>query len=177
MLVFRAGGGVGGDKRSIGYIRLEGDRTPQELLRSLSFENHSPALSPDGRWLAYVSDESGRAEVYVRPFPGPGGRAQVSNGGGTEPRWSPSGREIFYRNGTAMMQASARTQPAFGVGDVRRLFVGPFVAGAIYPNYDVGRDGRSFVMVRPDQAGSQTVMVVLNWFANLAHAAGRGMGR
>jgi serine/threonine-protein kinase len=175
-LVYRAGGGAGGDKRHLGYIRLDGERSPQELLRSTAFDNHSPALSPDGHWLAYVSDESGRAEVYVRPFPGPGGRAQVSNGGGTEPRWSPSGREIFYRNGNAMMQASVRTQPGFAVGDVRQLFTGQFVQGAIYRNYDVGRDGRSFVMIRPDQTGGQTVMVVLNWFANLARSGGRVSG-
>lgn len=75
-----------------------------------------------------------------------------------------------------MMQASVRTQPGFAVGDVRQLFTGPFVLGAIYPNYDVGRDGRSFVMVRPDQTGGQTIMVVRNWFANLARSGGREGG-
>jgi len=166
-IVYRQGGGVGGEKRYLAYARIDGDRAPHELLRSAAFDHHSPALSPDGRWLAYVSDESGRAEVYVRPFPGPGGRAQLSIDGGTEPSWSPSGGEIFYRSGPAMMQARVRTQPTFAVGDVRRLFTGSFATSAITTNYDVARDGRSFVMIRPDQAGSQTVMVVLNWFANL----------
>ncbi|HXV90658.1 MAG TPA: protein kinase, partial [Gemmatimonadales bacterium] len=166
-LVYRQGGGAGGERRHLAWVRLDGDRAPRELLRSPAFDNHSPALSPDGRWLAYVSEESGRAEVYVRPFPGPGGRAQVSNGGGTEPRWAPSGRAIFFRNGAAMMQASVRTEPAFALSETHRLFTGPFINGMIYPNYDVARDGRSFVMIRPDQASSQTVMVVLNWFANL----------
>jgi Tol biopolymer transport system component len=171
-LVYRQGGGVGE-----GSLFERGSMATARNCAA-AFDHHSPALSPDGRWLAYVSDESGRAEVYVRPFPGPGGRAQLSIDGGTEPSWSPSGGEIFYRSGAVMMQARVRTQPTFAVSDVRRLFTGSFATSAITTNYDVGRDGRSFVMIRPDQASSQTVMVVLTWFATSGtRAGGVGAGR
>ncbi len=76
--------------------------------------------------MAYISDESGRAEVYVRPYPDPGGRWQVSLDGGTEPRWSPTGREIFYRSGDRMMAAAVKTQGGFEVGSRTQLFEGPY---------------------------------------------------
>jgi len=160
-LVFRAGAGAA-TKRSLHFLTLAGARTAQPFLVN-QFDNHSPTLSPDGRWVAYVSDESGRVEVYVRPFPGPGGRWQVSLDGGTEPRWSPTGREIFYRNGNKMLAAAVVTQPTFSVGERRELFEGNYLGMGIYPGYDVTRDGRTFVMVRP-LSETQTFIVVLNWF-------------
>jgi serine/threonine-protein kinase len=163
-MVFRAGAG-GPTKRSIHLLPLVGTRTPRPFLEN-PFDNHSPTLSPDGRWVAYISDESGRLEVYVRPFPGPGGRWQVSLDGGVEPRWSPTGREIFYRNGNAVLAAAVQTQPTFNVGERRELFQGTFAGSGIYPGYDVTRDGRMFVMVR--SAGqTQGFVVVLNWFDQL----------
>ena len=93
------------------------------------FNNCSPSLSPDGRWLAYTADESGRNEVYVRAYPGAGGRWQVSLEGGTEPLWSGRGGEIFYRNGDVMMSASVRTQPGFEVTGRTRLFTGEYQTG------------------------------------------------
>jgi len=87
-VIHRAGGG--GPVRSIYTLSLQGPRTPQLFLAN-QFDNHSPSMSPDGRWVAYVSNESGRLEVYVRPFPGPGGRWQVSLDGGSEPLWAPNG--------------------------------------------------------------------------------------
>src|ERR1041385_7806419 len=86
-LLFRSGGG--GPLRSIRVLPLRGrGRTPESFLAN-QFDNHSPSLSPDGHWVAYASNESGRLEVYVRPFPGPGGRWQVSPAGGSEPLWAP----------------------------------------------------------------------------------------
>ena len=79
-----------------------GGAASEQLLVS-NFDNTNPSLSPDGQWYTYASNESGRNEIYVRPFPGPGGRWQVSLEGGTEPLWSPAGREIYYRNGDRMM--------------------------------------------------------------------------
>jgi serine/threonine-protein kinase len=115
--------------------------------------------------MAYVSDESGRFEVYVRPFPGPGGRWQVSLDLGTEPVWSPTGREIFYRSGDKMMAASVRTQGGFEVGARAELFEGAFDPGPnTLTNYDVTRDGQTFVMLQQVAGSTQSVYVTLNWF-------------
>jgi eukaryotic-like serine/threonine-protein kinase len=162
-------------KRRISYLQLDGSRTPQSFL-SNGFNNRSPSLSPDGHWMAYVSDESGHVEVYVRPFPGPGGRWQISNGGGTEPRWSPTGRELFFWNGPMMMAASVPSGASFVSGEVRELFRWGYKDPDInYSTYDITRDGQSFVTFREYQTGDQTVMVVLNLFAHLA-ASGRESG-
>jgi serine/threonine-protein kinase len=140
------------------------DRAPHQVLAT-AFHNYDPSLSPDGRWMAYHSDESGRFEVYVRPFPGPGGRWQVSLNGGTEPVWSPTGREIFYRSGDAVMAATVRTQGAFEVGSSTRLFDGLYAAAQNQvTDYDVSRDGRTFVMLQRVQGAEQSVFVTLNWF-------------
>src|SRR5262249_61510052 len=81
------------------------------------------SLSPDGRWIAYVSNESGRSEIYVEPVPGPGGRKQISVEGGEQPRWVRHGREIVYRLGTKMMSVPVQIQPDFRVGHDTSLFV------------------------------------------------------
>jgi serine/threonine-protein kinase len=152
------------------------DRAPHQVLAA-SFNNYNPSLSPDGRWMAYESDESGRFEVYVRPFPGPGGRWQVSLNGGREPVWSPAGGEIFYRNGDDMMSATVRTQGGFEVGGRTKLFEGSYdVANNGVTNYDVSKDGRTFVMLQQVQGNAQSVFVTLNWFNRLRQggsAAGR----
>jgi len=135
---------------------------PELFLRNGS----SAAFSPDGRWLAYASSDSGTAEVYVRPFPGPGGRWQVSLAGGTEPVWAGNGRELFYRNGTRMMVAAIALHPTFTVGARRELFEGNYVNDPVYRSYDVTRDGQAFVMVRSPKPSADFI-VVLNWFDQL----------
>jgi serine/threonine-protein kinase len=164
-LLYRSGGG--GPLRSLYALPLDGrrPRTPQPFLAN-QFDNHSPSLSPDGHWVAYASNESGRLEVYVRPFPGPGGRWQVSLDGGTEPVWGPNGRELFYRNGRKVMAAAIDLRPTFTVGARRELFEGDYLNDPVFRTYDVTRDGRSFVLVRsPKTAGD--FIVVLNWFDQL----------
>jgi serine/threonine-protein kinase len=151
-------------KAEIGRLGLAGGEAPHRVLAS-AFHNFDPSLSPDGRWMAYASDESGRFEVYVRPYPGPGGRWQVSLDGGTEPVWSPTGREIFYRNGDRMMAATVRTVGGFEVGARAQLFEGAYDAvSRQITNYDVTRDGRTFVMLQQVQGTAQSVFVTLNWF-------------
>ena len=86
-----------------------------------------PEFSPDGRWIAYVSNESGRFEIYVQPYPGPGGKWQISTDGGPEPVWNRNGREFFYRSGDKMMAVEITTQPSFVAGRPRMLFEGPYV--------------------------------------------------
>jgi serine/threonine-protein kinase len=146
-----------------------GDRKPRAVVKTPSSEA-APRLSPDGRWLAYTSDESGRSEVLVQSFPVPGGRTQISTSGGTEPVWSRDGREMFYLNGDAMMAVEIRTSPTFTVGTPRMLFEGRFVRS---PNsvasYDVSADGQRFLRVQPmhPDPPSDQIQVTLNWFEEL----------
>jgi len=127
-------------------------------------------FSPDGRWMAYNSNESGRFEVYVQPYPGPGGKWQISTDGGMDVRWSANGRELTYRNGDKMMAVDITTQPAFSAGKPKMLFEGPYVPPS--PNnsfYDLSADGQRFLMVKPtEQAQAATqIVVVQNWFEEL----------
>jgi Tol biopolymer transport system component len=155
-----------GGKRSISTVSMDSARKPKSLLSSQT-QNFSPSLSPDGRWMAYVSDETGRLEVYVRPFPGPGGRWQISKDGGNEPRWSPTGREIFFRSGSAMMAAEVHAGAQFASGALYELFRTTSSPSTFHTNYDVTRDGQTFIMVQPKASNDQSVVVVLNWFDNL----------
>ncbi|MFN9214218.1 MAG: TolB family protein [Gemmatimonadota bacterium] len=124
--------------------------------------NWAPRFSPNGRWIAYSSDESGTAEVYVRPFPGAAGRVQVSNNGGSEPVWSRDGRTLFYRQGEAIVAARVTTGPTFSVQERRTLFSGPFDSSGPHANYDVSPDGRHLLMLRGKEGSGQGVLV-LNW--------------
>jgi hypothetical protein len=139
------------------------------------FEERAPTFSPDGNWLAYSSDETGRAEIYVTPYPGPGRRIAISTEGGRSPRWSFNGRELFYRNGRQMMMVAVEAGPTFRVGIPTVLFEGDYlqetdVQGA--HNYDVSRDGQRFLMVAPparDQGeeARPRIVVVQQWFEEL----------
>jgi Tol biopolymer transport system component/tRNA A-37 threonylcarbamoyl transferase component Bud32 len=155
-------------KEEIWRMGLEHGAKPTQVLAS-AFDNGSPSLSPDGRWLAYAANESGRNEVYVRPYPGPGGRWQVSLEGGTEPIWLPRGGEIFYRNGDAMMTAAVRTQPGFEVTGRTKLFTGQYGTAAFRDhNYSVTPDGSTFAMLQGIVGGpEQALVVTLNWFDQL----------
>jgi hypothetical protein len=107
-----------------------------------------PALSPDAKWLAYVSDESGQSEVYVVPFPHGTGRYLVSSGGGSWPRWSRDGKELFYWQDRAMMSTPMQaTNGSLTVGKSARLFEADPAPGGLGPMYDVSADGKKFVVV------------------------------
>src|SRR5438045_1736008 len=97
------------------------DHKLEPFLRT-RFTEGGPAFSPDGRWIAYMSDESGRPEIYVQPYPGPGGKWQISAEAGTEPVWNPNGRELFYRNGEEMMAVDVATATIFSAGKPKLLF-------------------------------------------------------
>jgi len=152
--------------------RLDGDSTPVSLAASQFTELH-PTISPDGRWLAYASNESGAYEVYVRPFPNASaGRWQVSVGGGVMPRWSRDGRELFFVDATTrMMAVSVTTQPGFAVGAPKPLFDGNnFRLDAFHPSFDLLPD-RQFLMNRPyhssANAGPPRIVWVDNWLSDL----------
>ena len=158
--------------RDIWIMPLEGERKPQSILQT-QFNESAPVFSPDGRWLAYISDESGRNEIYVRPFPKvEEGKWQISTDGGVEPRWAANGQELFYRTGSGnqMMAVDMTTEPTFGAGTPRLLFEGVYTrsaGGAAF--YDVTGDGQRFVMVQAgeQEAGASQINVVLNWFEEL----------
>ena len=145
-------------------------RKAQPFLRT-RFDEEVPRFSPDGRWLAYVSNESGRNEIYVQPYPGPGGKWQISTEGGAEPVWNRNGRELFYRTGDKMMAVEITTQPGFSAGKPRMLFEGRYrPTPATSPNYDVSPDGQRFLMLKPaeqEQPAPTQINVVLNWFEEL----------
>jgi serine/threonine protein kinase/Tol biopolymer transport system component len=122
------------------------------------------ALSPDGRWLAYAADPTGRGEIWVRPYPGPGPPVRVSPSGGEEPRWAANGRELFYREGRVMMSTPVQGGADFQFGTPIRLFDGPFVRAGQPYDYDVAADGR-FLMLKSGDASAapEPLTMVLNW--------------
>jgi hypothetical protein len=125
-------------------------------------------FSPDGRWLAYVSNETGTLQVYVRPFPGPDRRWTVSTANGTAPRWRRDGKELFYRSGNKMMSVDVNTHgDDLSLSPPRPLFEQRyrFVATTL-PNYDVTADGQRFLFVK-DESGSGRVNIVFNWLEEL----------
>ena len=139
----------------------------------------NPALSPDGRWLAYSSNESGVTEVYVRPFPdAQGGRWQVSNGGGSEPLWSRNGRELFYLDGALRLTAvQVQTTPTFAAPGRTSLFdASGFVTAGFHQSYDVAPDGRTFLFASPLRAATQGPLQIVwvdRWFTDVATRLGR----
>jgi eukaryotic-like serine/threonine-protein kinase len=147
------------------------DRKQEPFLRT-RFTEGAPAFSPDGRWIAYVSNESGRPEIYVQPYPGPGGKRQISTEGGAEPVWNPNGRELFYRSGNRMMAVDVTSQPTFSAGRPRMLFEGQYFA-VQFPltaaAYDVSADGQRFLMVKETESSTAVtqINVVQNWFEEL----------
>jgi serine/threonine-protein kinase len=176
-LLARAGGQVnqvGG--RDIGALRIGVDTALAPLVAT-PFDESEIALSPDGRWLAYVSDETGRPEVFIRPFPDVGSaKHQVSTTGGASPLWSHDGRELFFLDaGRVMRVAAVSPGAALRMGEPRALFR---LGEDIYPQgreyytpYDLSPDGRRFLMarrVRTAEAPEAPLLVTLNWFEELS---------
>ncbi|MDH3506285.1 MAG: protein kinase [Gammaproteobacteria bacterium] len=152
----------------IGRISLPDGET-ESLLNSV-FGETNPELSPDGNWLAYTSNESGREEIYVRPFPDiEAGRWQVSTGGGTQPLWARNGQELFYRSGTEVMAVSTQPGPAFVAGNPRPLFEDNYILGPGGRNFDFSPDGEAFLMIRSleDATIAPQIIIVENWFEEL----------
>jgi serine/threonine-protein kinase len=149
---------------NIGMLSMEGGRPWKPLLQTPANEI-SPALSPDGAWLAYTSNQTGRPEVYMERFPNLGDRRQLSTDGGSAPLWSPNGRELFYRRGDAMMVVGIDPR-TLSVGSPEALFEGPYEGDAAGSRrYDMSPDGRRFLMIKqpPETAEPPDIIVVENW--------------
>jgi Tol biopolymer transport system component len=150
-------------------LPLDGERQPREYLAT-PFNEYWGRLSPDGRWLAYVSNETGRDEVYVQPFPKPGRRMPVSNGGGILPRWRGDGREIFYlAPDRRLMAVAVKGEHTFEAGAPAALFETPnFDRGSVRCHYAVTADGQRFLLIkRVESPSASSFTVVLNWTAAL----------
>jgi serine/threonine-protein kinase len=150
-------------------LDLEGERKVEAIMAS-SFRESGGTVSPDGRWLAYGSDESGRYEIYIKAFRSAGGKLQVSTEGGTSPLWNRNGSELFYRNGIKMMSASIITQPLLAAESPKVLFEVRFTAGSSAASeFDVSPDGRRFLMIRTSekQQSLTQIQLVLNWTEEL----------
>jgi serine/threonine-protein kinase len=130
------------------------------------------SLSPDGRWLTYTSDESGQEDVYLRPFPGSGAKILVSKGGGTNGKWAPDGKSVYYRIKNKMMRVPVTYDPEFSIGAPEQLFEGDLYFSGIL-NYDISPEGERFVMIyaKRDATNAQNYRIVLNWFDELKRLA------
>ena len=128
---------------------------------------NTPFFSPDGRYVAYVSDESGRDEAYVRPFPQGDRKWPLSTNGASQIRWSRNGQELFYVEAGTLVAVPVRTAPEFAAGPATRLFSHSAFTGLAEANYDVSADGQKILL--PERAGGQggerMIRVVQNWFA------------
>jgi Tol biopolymer transport system component len=153
-------------------LDVTGGPQPVKPVLNSQFDETMPRLSPDGRWLAYVSNESGRGEVYVIPFPGRGGRWQISSNGvglggvaSLGLAWSRDGKQLYFRDAAgALMAVDVQLQPReFHSGLPRQIFTAP---GGVRP-IDAAPDGRILLMVQAEQEVSSPITLVLNWDAEM----------
>jgi serine/threonine-protein kinase len=150
-------------------LDMEGKGKPRGLLTTM-FNEKNAMVSPDGRFMAYNSNESGRNEVYVQPFPGPGGKLQVSTEGGNDPVWNRNGKELFYLNGDKMMSVSLSLEPALTAASPKLLFEVRHVSNSgDFQGYDVSPDGSRFLMIKgsAQEEPPNQIQIVLNWFDEL----------
>ncbi len=160
------------NNRDILEITIGGGAKPAPLLDSPADELMA-RVSPDGKWLAYVSDQSGQYEVYLRALSGNGGQVPVSSGGAMEPLWSRDGRSLFYRNGTKLVEVSVQTSPALAVTGRRDIFDASYDLDLFHPDYDIAPDGKRFVMLKSADDDRQLI-VVQNWVQTLRERTGEG---
>jgi serine/threonine-protein kinase len=157
------------EQNDIKLLAMDGTRDVTPLVHTV-FNEGRAYLSPDGRWLAYQSDESGQDEIYVQPFPDLGaGRWQVSPAGGAEPAWARNGRELFYLDGEgALVAVPIQTQPGFSAGNPTKLFDAPYFPVSGTRRYDVTADGQRFLFIKydadqSDLSSRSSLVVIQNW--------------
>jgi serine/threonine-protein kinase len=150
--------------RDLYLAELQGDRKLVPLLQS-EFNEWMPVISPDGRWLAYVSDESGQPQVYVRPFPQGGARVQVSAGGGSQPRWTGDSRSLVYLGGDRLVKATFNSTAGMTLVRQDTLFDAKLITANVNTQFDIAANG-SFVAARPASEDPELI-VVSDWAAEL----------
>jgi Tol biopolymer transport system component len=158
----------------IWVLSMEGGRESRPFVNG-PYNEKKPVFHPNGGWLAYVSDETGRFEVYVRQFPSGREKTLISTDGGNDPMWDPSGRTLYYRSGEKMMAIVIETEPYFTATQPKELFEGRYEMNEWGTSYDVvdTPDGLRFLMIKPGQEGSMVTQlnVVLNWSEELKRLA------
>jgi Tol biopolymer transport system component len=158
-----------GDQETAGdiwYLERKEDGSGWEqrpFLQTPSVEHHA-RFSPNGRYVAYSSNESGQYEVYVRPFPEGGRKWTVSRRGGDQPRWSRDGKELFYVEGSALIAVSISNEPTFSLGSIARLFDHMSFTRSDYPQYDVSDDAQRFVIAEPTDTAEPSIHIVQSWY-------------
>src|SRR5262249_3281535 len=152
-------------------LPISGDKKPFPFLKT-PFEERDGQFSPDGKWIAYQSNESGRFEIYVQPFAGPGGKFQISSNGGAQPRWNKNGKEIFYVSlDSKMMATPVRLSPdgkSLETGAPAALFPVRIVGGPLLgfnkQQYAVSSDGQRFLVnLAADEDAASPITVIYNW--------------
>jgi serine/threonine-protein kinase len=159
LLLFQRG--IGSGFNDLWVLPMDGTREPKSAVAT-PFDEIDAEFSPDDKWIAYQSSESGRAEVHIRPFPGPGGRLQVSVDGGTSPTWSPDGRELFFKTGDRVMVSAISTTPTLSASPPQVLFNTPFDG-----RFSVAPDGKRFLIVKGDAVQSAHLNIVMNFFTEI----------
>jgi Tol biopolymer transport system component len=163
--ITRRGPGATGATGDIGVMRLDSVGSARPFVSSDATEV-TPRLSPDGRYIAYASDETGALEIYVRSIDGSGQRLTVSTGGGTTPVWAPSGRELFYLSPTHMVSATITLGSQLAVAGRKELFeIGFYRDGS--PQFDIFPDGNRFIFIRESPSSVAQLSVIINWQALL----------
>lgn len=150
------------------------DAKPVPYLQTPAGERYG-AFSPDGRWIAYQSDESGQLEVYVQSFPPGAGKFQVSAGGGISPRWRADGRELYFKSDDSLTAVKIQTSPRFEAGVPQKLFSAVPASTSRARGYDVSPDGSRFLVAMPSTSERDVplVTVIVNWQAGLKAAGGQ----
>ena len=168
-------------------LPMQGDRQPRPLSRT-EFPEGAGKFSPDGKRVVYCSMESGKAEIYVQPWPGPGPKIQISSEGGMDPMWRRDEKEIFYRNGAKMMAVAVSTQLLFWAGRPQLLWEGDYMfgpsascgfKGTTTTSYDVSLDGQRFLMIKENDQNlyATKIVVVLNWGEELKRLETEARGK
>jgi len=168
-LIFERDTGAAHTGRDLWLLPIEGDRTPRPLLQT-NADEYEARVSPDGRWIAYTSDENGQREVYISPFPSMSAKRQISLAGGISARWRGDGREIFYLSPDYTIHA-AQMQLAgdhFDVARVTPLFRADLRSILQGSAYDVAPDGQRFLLNSPGEEQVKPVMLVQNWPTEVA---------
>ena len=155
----------------IWMLEMDGDTVSKPFLKT-NFSETQPILSPNGRWIVYVSNEQGEEQIFICSFPGKKSKIQITKTGGIEPLWAPDGKEIYYKDpsGSRLMAVPFFTDPEVYVGESRILFKGKFKASPLFgPNYDITPDGKKFLMIEEEEKSSRAtqINVILNWAEDL----------
>jgi Tol biopolymer transport system component len=169
-------GSLDGDSWGISRVPLDSARVARGYLTTGASE-HAPQFAPNGKWVALVSDESGRDEVYVRSFPDPSSRIQISVAGGSEPMWSRDGSRLFYRSGSLLLVAKVSISPTFTLlARDTVLSTAAFAGGYFSGSYQPARDGKRILAIQPDRNDFQLV-VSPNWITELRRRVAESSGR